>query len=157
LLARELPVPEPFACRNLRATGIGESMLQARIEEPLREMVAAGLEVGYCARTGEVDVRLSARGARAREIVAQAEAIVGPRRGTPLSGTEDEELEAVVVRLLTQRKETLAVAESCTGGCLANRLTNVPGASAVVLAGWVTYSNAAKHRLLGVNQATLDE
>jgi nicotinamide-nucleotide amidase len=59
--------------------------------------------------------------------------------------------------LLTNRKETLALAESCTGGCIAHRLTNVPGASAVFLAGFVTYSNEAKQKSLGVTAETLAE
>src|SRR5213079_1888959 len=67
-----------------------------------------------------------------------------------------EATEATVVRLLTERKQTLALAESCTGGCISNRLTNVPGASAVFRAGLVTYSNEAKQRFLGVRAETLD-
>jgi len=64
-------------------------------------------------------------------------------------------LEADVLRQLAQRKQTLALAESCTGGCLAHRLTNVPGASAVFLGGVVAYHNAAKQRFLGVRAKTL--
>jgi nicotinamide-nucleotide amidase len=63
--------------------------------------------------------------------------------------------EAAIVRLLTERKQTLALAESCTGGYLAHRVTNVPGASAVFSAGLVTYSNEAKQRFLGVRAETL--
>jgi nicotinamide-nucleotide amidase len=66
-------------------------------------------------------------------------------------------LETIVVRLLTEKKQTLALAESCTGGCLANRITDVPGASAVLLAGLVTYSNEAKQKLLGVRSETLTQ
>jgi nicotinamide-nucleotide amidase len=156
LLARVAPRSEPFACRTLRAIGIGESIAQQRIEKPLEAMVAAGLEVGYCARMGQVDVRLSARGAGAEERVGQAVSIVGERLGAHVFGFEDEELEAVVLRLLESRRETLALAESCTGGCLAHRLTNIPGASAVLLGGLVTYSNEAKQRLLGVRPETLE-
>ena len=65
------------------------------------------------------------------------------------------ELEAVIVRLLAERKQTLALAESCTGGLVANRITNVPGASVVFLAGCVTYSDAAKQKFLGVRPETL--
>jgi nicotinamide-nucleotide amidase len=64
-------------------------------------------------------------------------------------------LEAVVVHLLAERKKTLALAESCTGGCLAHRITNVPGASAVLLGGMVAYSNAAKQKFLRVRVQTL--
>jgi len=66
-------------------------------------------------------------------------------------------LENTVVRLLTARKETLALAESCTGGLLAHRITNVPGASAVFSAGLVTYSNEAKQTFLGVRTETLEQ
>jgi nicotinamide-nucleotide amidase len=72
-------------------------------------------------------------------------------------GADDEELEAMLIRSLTERKQTLAVAESCTGGAIASRLTDVPGASAVLLAGWVTYSNEAKARFLGVRTESLAE
>ena len=67
----------------------------------------------------------------------------------------DGEIEVVVVRLLNERKQTLALAESCTGGCIAHRLTNVPGASAVFLGGVVAYSNAAKGKFLGIRAETL--
>jgi len=63
--------------------------------------------------------------------------------------------EADLLHLLKERKQTLALAESCTGGCLAHRLTNVPGASAVFLGGVVAYSNAAKQKFLGVRTKTL--
>jgi nicotinamide-nucleotide amidase len=64
-------------------------------------------------------------------------------------------LASVVLRRLAKRKQTLALAESCTGGCVAHRLTNVPGASAVFLGGVVAYSNAVKRKFLGVRAKTL--
>jgi len=66
-----------------------------------------------------------------------------------------ESLEIKIVRLLIERKQTLALAESCTGGYIAHRITNVPGASAVFSAGVVTYSNEAKQRFLDVRAETL--
>jgi nicotinamide-nucleotide amidase len=87
--------------------------------------------------------------------VDEAERIVRPLIGSHVFGAGDDELESVLVRLLTDRKQTLALAESCTGGFLANRITNVPGASAVLLAGLVTYSNEAKHTFLEVRAETL--
>jgi nicotinamide-nucleotide amidase len=66
-----------------------------------------------------------------------------------------EPLENKIVRLLTERKQILAVAESCTGGYISHRITNVPGASAVFSAGLVTYSNDAKQKFLGVRTETL--
>ncbi len=155
LLRRVLPPEGVFVCRTLRTTGLGESFVQEKIGGPLQPAVQAGLELGYCARPGQVDVRLAARGTEAERLVGEAEAIVREQLGTQIFGMDDEELETLIVRVLTERQETLGLAESCTGGCIANRLTNVPGASAVLLAGLVTYSNRAKERLLGVNAATL--
>ncbi len=68
-----------------------------------------------------------------------------------------EALETQIVRLLVERKQTLALAESCTGGYIAHRITNVPGASAIFTGGLVTYSNAAKERFLGVRGETLEK
>ncbi len=155
LLRQKLPRPAAFACRTLKTTGLGESLVEEKIAGPLQPLTAAGLEVGYCAQVGAVEVRLLARGREAQTTVARAERIVRERIGQHVFGENDDQLETVVVRLLTERRQTLATAESCTGGQLANRVTNVPGASAVFLCGWVTYSNEAKERLLGVESGTL--
>jgi nicotinamide-nucleotide amidase len=155
LLARVLPPPGAFVCRTLRTTGIGESLVEEAVAGPLQDLVKAGLDLGYCARPGQVDVRLAATGARAREWVDEAERIVTGLLGPRIYGAGEEELEAVVVRRLTSQGKTLALAESCTGGCIAHRVTNVPGASAVLLAGLVTYSNEAKRKFLGVQAETL--
>jgi nicotinamide-nucleotide amidase len=155
LLRREFPPGVPFVCRTLRTSGIAESLVQEKIAAPLGALVAAGLEIGYCARTGQVDVRLSARGVGGEKVIRAAEAIVQKILGAQIYGFDDETIEAAVVRLLTERKKTLAVAESCTGGCLAHRVTNVPGASAVFLGGLVTYSTEAKQKFLGVRAETL--
>jgi nicotinamide-nucleotide amidase len=155
LLRRVMPLESGFVCRTLRTTGIGESLVQDKINAPLAQLVAAGLEVGYCARIWQVDVRLAATGANAAKLVREAEVIVRELLAKQIFGEDDDELEAVIVRLLTERKQTLALAESCTGGAIAHRLTNVPGASAVLRAGLVTYSNEAKQKFLGVHAETL--
>lgn len=154
-LARQFPLGTPFHARTLRTTGLGESMVQERIAGPLAALVAAGLEIGYCARVGEVDVRLASRRPDAVTLVAEAEALVRTWVSRHVFGVEDDTLEGAVVRLLTGRRQTLVVAESCTGGRLASRITDVPGASAVFLGGVVSYSNALKQRLLGVRAETL--
>ena len=155
LLQRVLPLASRFVYRTLRTTGMGESVVQEKIGGPLQRWVEVGLDLGYCARPGQVDVRLAAREGDAVQRVREAEAIVRGLLGSCIYGVEDEGLETVIVRLLTERKATLALAESCTGGCIADRVTNVPGASVVLLAGLVTYSNAAKQRFLGVHADTL--
>ena len=149
LLKREF-AGEIFVCRTLRTTGIGESRVQEFVESGLRPFVERGLEVGYCARPGAVDVRLAAGGADAEKLVAEGEAVVRGILGESIFGHDDEEIEQVVVRLLARQKKTLALAESCTGGLIASRIADVPGASEVFLGGVVSYANPAKEKLLGV-------
>jgi len=155
LLRRTWPMVGSFVCRTLRTTGIGESVVEEKIGALLRSLTDSGLELGYCARPGEVDVRLAARCAGAAELVDKAERIVREQLEAHLFAVEDEELEATIVHLLTQRKETLALAESCTGGCIAHRLTNVPGASVVFLAGFVAYVQLPVSALPQVDYPTI--
>ena len=112
-----------------------------------------GIELGYCARPGEVDVRVIG----SAEAVAQAEEIIRKKLGNAIFTASDETLAAVLVRLLSERKQTLALAESCTGGFLADQITNVPGASKVFVAGYVTYSNEEKIRALGVSRESIEK
>jgi nicotinamide-nucleotide amidase len=143
----------PAATEELRSwhvVGLGESNVEEMIGE---ELLALGVELGYCARAGEVDIRVI--GTRAQ--LDAAERIVTARLAEHISGPAQVSLEATVVDLLRQRRETVAVAESCTGGGLAHRLTNVPGASEVFMQGFVTYANSAKTRALGVPIPMLDE
>jgi nicotinamide-nucleotide amidase len=155
LIEQSYPRTEAFVCHTLRTTGLGESQVEERIAGPLRTLTAGGLELGYCARPGEVDVRFTACGPRAPSIMAEAEGLVRSLLGDSVFGTDEVLLEEVVVQRFTERRQTVALAESCTGGLIADRLTNVPGASAVFLAGLVTYSNEAKRALLGVRAETL--
>ena len=154
LLKREFS-EEIFICRTLRSTGIGESRVQEMVEADLSPLVQRGLEVGYCARPGAVDVRLTAGDITAGKLVSEAVMVVQKNLGENIFGFDDDEMEEVVVRLLTERKKTLALAESCTGGCIAQRVTNVPGASAVFPGGVVSYANAVKEQFLGVRAETL--
>jgi nicotinamide-nucleotide amidase len=157
LLIKQFPPAEPFVCRTLRTVGLGESLVEEKIAGPLQRLVETGLDIGYCARPGEVDVRLTARGRDAEPTVAEAERVSRQLLGDLVFGVEEEELEAIVVRLLTARRQTVTLAESCTGGLIAHRLTNVPGASVVFLAGLVAYSNDAKESFIGVRAQTLAE
>jgi len=146
---------EIFICRTLRSVGIGESRVQEAVEDRLAPLRQRGLEIGYCARPWSVDVRLTAAGAAAAQTVREGEAIVQRILGANIFGYDDDEIENVIIRRLTERKQTLALAESCTGGNIAHRLTNVSGASAVLLGGVVSYANSAKEKLLGVRAETL--
>jgi nicotinamide-nucleotide amidase len=154
LLKREF-TDEIFICRTLLTTGIGESRVQEFIEVDLQPLVQRGLEIGYCARPGAVDVRLTASGAAADKLVAEGEAVVRRILSENIFGRDEEEIEQVVVKLLAQKKKTLVLAESCTGGLIANRITDVPGASEVFLGGVMSYANSAKETFLSVHAETL--
>ena len=155
LLRREFPLACKYLCRTIKTTGLGESVVEEKIDAALRPLVRDGLELAYCARVGEVDVRLAGRGEKAEVLLAEGMARVERLLGPVIFGREDDSLESVVIGLLTSGKKTVAVAESCTGGFLAHRLTNVPGASAVFVGGVVAYSSAIKRAILGVREETL--
>ena len=125
------------------------------VEEAIGEKVLAipGIELGYCARPGEVEVRIIGD----RKATQVADAVIRSELGLSIFSDKSEALEEVVVRLLKQRKETLATAESCTGGLIANRITNVSGASEVFLAGYVTYANSVKSDVLKVDSKLIDK
>jgi nicotinamide-nucleotide amidase len=136
----------PIAIRILRTIGIPESHLQERIEAPLRSRFPE-VEIGYCARPGEVDLRLISANADA---VERAAAFASADLGDAVYTTGDENLEVAVVRLATASGLRLATAESCTGGHIADRITSVPGASAIFVGAAIVYSNEEKTRQLGV-------
>src|ERR1700732_545867 len=130
---------------------VGESI----VEEAIGAKVLAipGVELGYCARPGEVDVRIVG----AADPVVRADKVIRGELGLSIFSTGDETLEEVLVKLLGRRKETIAVAESCTGGLLAHRLTNVPGSSEVFLADCVVYANQAKIDLLDLDPKLIEQ
>jgi nicotinamide-nucleotide amidase len=137
--------------RVYKVAGLGESS----VEEAIGEKVLAipGIELGYCARPGEVDVRIIGK----PEAIQQADTIIRSALGFSIFSTADETLEEIVVRLLTKRNQTLATAESCTGGLIANRITNVPGASSAFIAGYVCYANQAKSDMLNVDPKLVEK
>ena len=143
--------------RILHFTGIGESGAAERVQDFLD---ASDPTVAPLASEGKVRLRITARAATRREaeekIKPVAEEILF-RLNEYYFGEDDETLESAVARLLTERGETIALAESCTGGLLAKRLTDMAGSSAYFMEGLVTYSNDAKERLLGVPHALLVE
>jgi nicotinamide-nucleotide amidase len=107
-----------------------------------------------------VRLRITTRAATEREAqekIAPVEKEVIARLGDYFFGEDGETLEGAVGRLLKERGATLALAESCTGGLLAKRLTDMPGSSAYFTEGLVTYSNESKERLLGVPHGLIAE
>lgn len=149
ILRRLNPAGANHLCHTYHLLGMGESNVEAAVGADL--LALPDLELGYCARPGEVDVRCVGPA----ETLARAEAIILEKLGDYLATRDGETLEQVVVASLTERGETVATAESCTGGLISHRITNVPGSSAVFMAGYATYSNEAKSRDLGVPEALL--
>jgi nicotinamide-nucleotide amidase len=130
---------------TLRLLGVGESTVQLAVEDKLRALGA--MEIGYCARPGEVDLRLIATDAA---LLAQAASVARAALGEFIYAEGATTMEEMVVRRAREAGKTIATAESCTGGLVAARLTNVPGSSAVFRFGWVTYADKAKTAELGV-------
>jgi nicotinamide-nucleotide amidase len=135
--------------RVLRITGIGESV----VEEQVRDLIhGTNPTVAPLAKLGEVHLRITAKGRpkAVEPFIRDAEAALRARLGDAVFGVDDETLQEVTARQLIDRRLTLAVAESCTAGLITSRLTEVPGSSAFLLAGFVPYSNEAKTRDLDV-------
>ncbi|MGJ8677192.1 MAG: competence/damage-inducible protein A [Akkermansiaceae bacterium] len=133
----------------LKFTGVGESDFHNVLDKPL--LAIPDLEVGYCSRPSEVDLRLIGNPERIQQAIALAlEAF--PDKCFSMN---DESLEAVVVKLLTEKGQSLALAESCTGGKISSRITDIPGSSAIFTHGFVTYANEAKMEMLDVPEELL--
>jgi nicotinamide-nucleotide amidase len=150
ILRSIVQVPLSIERRLYRMAGTGESLVEQAIGAKV--LAIPGIELGYCARPGEVEVRIIGKA----EAIEQADAIIQQTLGISIFSTEDENLEEVIVKLLTKRNQTLATAESCTGGLLANRITNVPGASKIFTAGYVCYANRAKIGILDVDPKLIE-
>ena len=143
--------------KTLKICGHGES----QVEDQLIDLIDGQTNptLATYAKVGEVHLRITARAdepGKAAALVEPVAAEVKRRMGDAVY-TEDEGeiLEMAVVRLLTGHGLTISTAESCTGGMVSARLVNVPGASRVFMEGYVTYSNEAKMKLLGVREETL--
>jgi nicotinamide-nucleotide amidase len=143
--------------RLLRTFGMGESTLDSELKD-----VAASGNVTLGFRTSFPDnyLRPLARADTAEDAERALDRVcdaIRERLGPLVYGEGNETLDAVVGRLLTERGMTIAVAESCTGGLIAKRITDNAGASAYFAGGVIAYANSAKVSLLGVSNAVLEE
>lgn len=139
----------------IRVFGMGEGKV-AEILGPLLER--ANPTAATYAGEGELFVRVSAKAEseeQARDLARPLMAEIGARLGSVVYGIDVPSLEHVVVKELERRGQTIATAESCTGGLLARRITDVPGSSAVFEMGLVTYANRIKTSLLDVPEEML--
>lgn len=149
---------EVILSRSLRVFGMGESAVEQLFRARMDAMTNPTL--APYAKTGEVELRLTAKAdspQAARALIAPAEEEVRAVLGDLVYGADVNSLEEVVLGLLKERNLTFGCAESCTGGLIAKRITDLPGASAAFKGGLVTYCNEAKAELLGVDPALLEE
>ena len=153
---KNLPGAATIHSRVLRTFGIGEPALEEKLRDLLTTQTnpTIGIYVGF----GQAHVRISAKAASEKE----ADALIDPvareiyaRLGDLVYAEGETDLDECVARLLMKKKKTIALAESCTGGMIASSLVAFPGISECLLESHVTYSNAAKMRVLGVKEETL--
>ncbi len=142
---------------NVRTFGIGESALAEKVSDLLEQ---SNPTVAPYAKDGEALLRITAKS----DTKENAEQMIKPiidklysMFGSLIYGIDFDNLEQSVIQLLSEKKMTISLAESCTGGYLAKRLTEVSGSSAAFECGIVSYSNRIKQQILDVNKDTLDQ
>lgn len=151
--------PEIIYSTMVRICGLGESF----VENEIRDLIdnQTNPTIAIYAKIGQVDLRVTAKAASEKEAAKLAKPMLKEllkRFGDHIyTMDEHKSLEEVIVHFLKERSLTLTTAESCTGGMIAARITDVPGASEVFKQGLVTYSNRAKRKLLDVKKTTLKE
>ena len=143
----------------LMTAGIGESTLAEQIGD-VGDFLDEGTSLAYLPQSAGVKLRLTSKGTNESDILHKHEKalkILTQKIGRYLYATSDMPLEACIGSILTRRKLKLAVAESCTGGLISHRLTNIPGSSHYFIEGIVSYANESKIARLGVNPKTLEQ
>lgn len=149
--------PEVIRSQMIKICGHGES----QVEDKLKDLIdkQTNPTIATYAKTAEVHLRVTARAKNddeAKKLIKPVVKEIKSRFGDDIYTTKEEEtLEMAVVRLLKKYELTVTTAESCTGGLIAGRIVNVPGASEVFREGFITYSNKAKRKLLDVSKSTL--
>ncbi len=149
---------EVIVSRSLRIFGMGESAVESLLREEMEQMTNPSL-APYAGGL-ELELRITAKAkdeAAAAEMIAPVEARVKAVLGDQIYGVDVASLEEVCHGILLEKGLTIGTAESCTGGLLAKRLTDLPGASGHFLGSFVTYSPAAKTSLLGIPETLLQE
>ena len=148
---------EVILSKNIRTFGIGESAMSEKVADLLQ---GSNPTVAPYAKSGEALLRVTAKAENendAERLMAPVIKEIENRLGDYIYGIDCGSIEEAVAKLLIERHETVAFAESCTGGLCAKRLTDISGASEIFHCGVVSYSNEIKHKVLGVKKETLDK
>jgi len=144
--------------RTIKTTGISESSLFEKIE--ISKILSENINVSFLPRSPGVDIKLISKDSnfeRARASVQNIEKKIIKKFEKHIFGFDDEKLEEVVGRMLKDLKLTLTVTESCTGGLISHKITNIPGSSQYFDRGIIAYSNNAKIQILKVGKELLKE
>lgn len=156
-LRKELPDQQVIVSRMIRMLGIGESAMEEQVKDLMESQTNPTL-APYAGKN-EVFLKVTAKAPTAQE----CEAIMAPmvekiytRLHPYIFGENEDTIEHVVGNLLAEKGLQLVTAESCTGGLISHRITNIPGSSAYYERGFVTYSNEAKMESLGVPQEIIE-
>ena len=144
-------VTGPTMIRTLRTIGIPESALIERIADPIDSDHKCN--IGYYPSIYGVDIRISSI---RQDRVDRLSEVLYSLLGSMIYGEGKDTIEHVIVHTAIEKHKTVSIAESCTGGLIGHRLTEIPGSSAIFKGGFVAYSNAAKIMVLGVGQTCID-
>ncbi|MBU1912011.1 MAG: nicotinamide-nucleotide amidohydrolase family protein [Candidatus Omnitrophica bacterium] len=142
--------------RVIKITGLSESRVDKIIEDILR--ITGKVQMGIYPHPEEIQVKITVAEKNeksADKIIYKIEKQIKSRLKDYIFGYDNEKFEEIIGRMLRKSKKTLAIAESCTGGLLSNRITDVPGSSAYFKLGLVTYGNESKNKLLDIPMETI--
>ena len=143
--------------KTMIAAGVGESFIADKIED-IETALPAHIHLAYLPAPGFVKLRLTTEGTDRAALQSEIDiraALIQQRLGNVIAALEDVTLEEIAIQLMKEHRLTLGLAESCTGGYLANRITNIPGSSVIFKGSVVSYANDIKEQLLHVAPETL--
>lgn len=144
--------------RIIKITGLPESEVNEKIEDILK--IEGNVQMGIYPHPGEISVKITVTDQDKKNVdftISKIEKKIEARLKNHIFGYDNETLEEVVGKSLLKSKKSLSIAESCTGGLLANRITNIPGSSEYFKMGIVAYSNEAKTKILNIPPKTITQ
>jgi len=155
-LKKTFPIQKIIRSRVIKITGLPESRVNEKIEGILR--LKGNVQMGIYPHPGEISVKITVTGEGKKRVdstIKKIEKKIKSRLKNHIFGYDDEKLEEIVGKELLKREKSLAIAESCTGGLLADRITDIPGSSRYFRMGLITYSNESKNKILRIPLETI--